>query len=291
MYICRHKRKSMIIKPCAKINLGLNIVGKRDDGYHDLETVFYPVAIYDEIEIVETNGEPNTCILTIEGQPIKGEASKNLVVKAYRALAGQRTLPAVGIRLKKEIPMEAGMGGGSSDCAYTLRLLNNMFSLGMKEDELIETASRLGADCPFFILSEPAYAEGVGERLQPVRLDLSEYYFLIVKPPVSVSTREAFAQIKVCKPEKCCKDIVSQPIETWKEELKNDFEHSIFPQYPVIGEIKQKLYGLGAIYAAMSGSGSAVYGIFRERPEHAEHLFEGCYTSVTKAARPEFVIE
>ena len=130
----------MIIKPCAKINLGLNIVGKRDDGYHDLETVFYPVAIYDEIEIVETNGEPNTCILTIEGQPIKGEASKNLVVKAYRALAGQRTLPAVGIRLKKEIPMEAGMGGGSSDCAYTLRLLNNMFSLGMKEDELIETA-------------------------------------------------------------------------------------------------------------------------------------------------------
>lgn len=281
----------MIIKPCAKINLGLNIVGKRADGYHDLETVFYPIAIHDEIEIVETKGAPNTCSLSIEGLPIKGDASKNLVVKAYQALSAFQTLPPVRIRLKKEIPMEAGMGGGSSDCAYTLLLLNDMFSVGLKEKELIETAARLGADCAFFILSEPAYAEGVGDRLQAIQLDLSDYYFLIIKPPISVSTREAFAQIKVCKPEKCCKDIVTQPIETWKEELKNDFEHSIFPQYPVIGEIKQKLYDLGAVYAAMSGSGSAVYGIFKEEPRNTERLFDGCYTYITKAAQRQFIIK
>ena len=258
---------------CAKVNLGLNIVNKRDDGYHDLETVFYPVALYDSIEIKEAE----RFSFHIEGEPIEGDAERNLVVRAYRAVAEKHSLPPVEITLTKRIPMQAGMGGGSADGAFTIRLLNEQFELGMSTEEMRGIAKGLGADCPFFIEARPAYAEGIGEILTPLPLDLSSYRMVVVKPPIAVSTREAFSGISVKRPEKCCRDIVMQPVETWREELKNDFEESIFPLYPLLGDIKQQLYDMGACYAAMSGSGSAMFGLFESTPE-MDNTFKDCKT-------------
>ena len=263
----------MIIKPCAKINLGLNIVNKRADGYHDLETVFYPVPIYDEIEIREA---PETT-LEIKGQTIEGDPEKNLVMRAYRMVATRYALPPLHILLDKQIPMQAGMGGGSADCAFTIRLLNEQFRLGMSTDEMQQMAASLGADCAFFIEAVPAYAEGIGERLTPIPLDLSRYCMVVVKPPVAVSTREAFSGIKVKRPARNCRDIIMQPIDTWREQLVNDFEDSIFPLYPQLADIKRRLYELGARYAAMSGSGSALFAFFDEAPS-LEKEFRDCKT-------------
>ena len=263
----------MKIKPCAKINLGLNVVSKRADGYHDLETVFYPVPIYDEIEIREATETE----LEIKGQPVEGDVEKNLVVRAYRMVAERYTLPPVHIILDKQIPMQAGMGGGSADGAFTIRLLNEQFGLGMSTAEMEQMAARLGADCPFFIQATPAYAEGIGERLSPIPLDLSRYCMVVVKPPVAVSTREAFSGIKVKRPARNCRDIIMQPIDTWREQLVNDFEDSIFPLYPQLADIKRRLYELGARYAAMSGSGSALFAFFDEAPS-LEKEFRDCKT-------------
>ena len=263
----------MKIKPCAKINLGLNVVSKRADGYHDLETVFYPVPIYDEIEIRETTETK----LEIKGQPVEGDAEKNLVVHAYRMVAERYTLPPVHIILDKQIPMQAGMGGGSADGAFTIRLLNEQFGLGMSTAEMEQMAARLGADCPFFIQATPAYAEGIGEKLSPIPLDLSRYRMVVVKPPVAVSTREAFSGIKVKRPARNCRDIIMQPIDTWREQLVNDFEDSIFPLYSQLADIKRRLYELGARYAAMSGSGSALFAFFDEAPS-LEKEFRDCKT-------------
>ena len=279
----------MKIQPCAKINLGLNIVNKRQDGYHDLETVFYPVKIHDEIEITETatprecsQEMPSGCSLEIEGHEIEGDMEKNLVVRAYRLLASDHPLPPVHIRLDKQIPMQAGMGGGSADCAYTIRLLNNMFGIGISVSEMERYAARLGADCAFFITAKPSYAEGIGDVLTPIELDLSNYFIAIVKPSLSISTKEAFAGIRVKRPQMCCKDIVKLPVDQWKPLLKNDFEESIIPQYPVIADLKNALYDEGALYAAMSGSGSALFGIFSQRPEMENPLFTDCYTNIIK---------
>lgn len=253
----------MKIQVCSKVNLGLNVVGKRSDGYHDLETVFYPVNLCDSIEIKESG----RFAFHIDGNPIEGDPEKNLVVKAYRTMAEQYGLPEVDITLTKQIPVQAGMGGGSADCAFTIRLLNEQFHLGMSVGEMQRLAATLGADCAFFIEACPAYAEGIGEKLSPIPLDLSRYRMAVVKPPVAVSTREAFSGIRVRRPEKCCRDIVMQPTATWKAELKNDFEDSIFPLYPELRDIKQRLYELGAVYAAMSGSGSALFGLFETEPD------------------------
>lgn len=253
----------MKTRACAKINLGLNIVKRRPDGYHDLQTVFYPVPIFDDIKIV-TDTTLTDVNLVIEGQPVEGEAEDNLVVKAYRLVAGLYNLPPVEIRLTKRIPMQAGMGGGSADATFTLRLLNDMFNLQMGTERMTDLAVCLGADCPFFVEARPAYAEGIGERLTPIELDLSAYKLVIVKPPVAVSTREAFAHVKPVMPEVNCREVVNRPIEEWRGVLRNDFEESIFPQFPIIGEAKERLYALGAIYAAMSGSGSALFGFFRK---------------------------
>lgn len=268
----------MKIQTCAKVNLGLNVVERRPDGYHNLETVFYPIALHDEIEI-----EPlpsGQCQLEISGTPVACDVEKNLVVKAYRLLSKHYELPGVHIRLTKQVPMEAGLGGGSADCAFTLRLLNEMFTLGLSSVKLREYAATLGADCAFFIDPQPSYAEGIGECLEPVGVDLNGYHFVIVKPPVSVSTREAFANIRPHRPAKNCRKVVCQPIATWRDELTNDFEESILPSFPVIGEIKAELYRQGALYAAMSGSGSAVFGIFKEVDEGAAKLFDNCYVKI-----------
>ena len=267
----------MINFPIAKINLGLNVVSKRDDGYHNLETVFYPVPIKDALEVFPMeDGFPSDvrCDLKVTNLFIDGDEQKNLVVKAYNMIAQDYELPRVHVHLYKHIPTQAGMGGGSSNCAYMIRLLNEMFSLGMSDEKMIGYAARLGADCAFFIKAQPAYAEGIGEKLQPISIDLSGCKMLVVKPNIPVSTKEAFSLITPQVPKKNCLDIVRQPIETWKDELVNDFERSVFAIHPEIGRLKEMMYEQGAVYAAMSGSGSSVFGLFSDTPD--EKSFVGC---------------
>ena len=267
----------MINFPIAKINLGLNVVSKRDDGYHNLETVFYPVPIKDALEVFPMeDGFPSDvrCDLKVTNLFIDGDEQKNLVVKAYNMIAQDYELPRVHVHLYKHIPTQAGMGGGSSNCAYMIRLLNEMFSLGMSDEKMIGYAARLGADCAFFIKAQPAYAEGIGEKLQPISIDLSVCKMLVVRPNIPVSTKEAFSLITPQVPKKNCLDIVRQPIETWKDELVNDFERSVFAIHPEIGRLKEMMYEQGAVYAAMSGSGSSVFGLFSDTPD--EKSFVGC---------------
>lgn len=257
----------MITFPNAKINLGLNIVEKRPDGYHNLETVFYPVPIEDALEVNVLNEGNAKFRLNQAGLQIEGEAGNNLVVKAYKLLDEKFNLPPVDIHLFKHIPSGAGLGGGSSDAAYMLKLLNEKFSLQLTQEALEEYAASLGADCAFFIRNTPTYAEGIGNIFSPISLSLEGYKIIVVKPDIFVSTRDAFAQIKPHRPEVPLKEIVKQPIEEWKELMLNDFEESVFPQFPAIREIKEELYGEGAVYAAMSGSGSSVFGLFEPETE------------------------
>ena len=260
----------MITFPIAKINLGLNVVERRPDGYHNLETVFYPVPLHDALEVTtmdEFFPSPYDCDLKVTNLHIEGDEQRNLVVRAYNMLKSDfPNMPRMHAHLYKAIPTQAGMGGGSSDCAAMLLLLNEMCSLHLSEQQLIDYAAKLGADCPFFILNHAAYAEGIGERLQPVDLSLKGYRLAVVRPDIPVPTKEAFSRVRPRRPEKNCKTIVGQPIETWRDELHNDFEESVFALHPEIGTIKQRLYDLGAIYAAMSGSGSAVFGIYKNAP-------------------------
>lgn len=273
----------MITFPIAKINLGLNIVRRRSDGYHDLETVFYPIPIKDVLEIHPMdNGFPSDadCDLKVTNIDIDSDEQHNLVVRAYRMLSEIYPLPRLHVHLYKGIPTQAGMGGGSSDCAYMIRLLNETFNLQMSQDEMIGYAARLGADCPFFIISKPTYAEGIGEQLQPIELDLNGWYIAIVKPDIPVSTKEAFSLITPKETDICCRNIVRQPVDTWRYSLTNDFERSVFTLHPEIGQIKQQLYDMGAVYAAMSGSGSSVYGLFKH-PVELRDSFKNAFTYTT----------
>jgi 4-diphosphocytidyl-2-C-methyl-D-erythritol kinase len=245
--------------------------------------VFYPVPITDALEVQLMDEEfPSAfeCDLKVTNIPVEGDEQRNLVVRAYQLLKQDfgKSMKRVHAHLCKRIPTQAGMGGGSSDCAAMIRLLNELFELGLSDEKMIAYAARLGADCPFFILSRPVYAEGIGERMQAIDLDLSDYYIAVVRPDIPVSTREAFSLIKPMKPAKCCREVVMQPIETWRDELLNDFEQSVFALHPEIGAIKQQLYDLGAVYAAMSGSGSAVFGLFREEIKIGEHFPKDVFT-------------
>lgn len=278
----------MITFPCAKINLGLNIVSKRPDGYHNLETVFYPIPLTDALEIKymdEKFPSESPCDLKITGNDVDCNGEDNLVIKAYQLLAADFQLPRVHAHLVKRIPTQAGLGGGSSDAAYMIRLLDERFRLNIGIPEMERYAAKLGADCAFFITADPSYAEGIGDVLMPVDVPgagLGGYYLAVVKPSVAVSTRDAYAAIVPKTPSKCCRDIVRQPIETWKDELVNDFEAPIFAMHPELAAIKQSLYDAGAVYAAMSGSGSALFGIFREQPTGLEKEFEGMFCQVMK---------
>lgn len=278
----------MITFPCAKINLGLNIVSKRPDGYHNLETVFYPIPLIDALEIKymdEKFPSESPCDLKITGKDVDCNEEDNLVIKAYQLLAADFQLPRVHAHLVKRIPTQAGLGGGSSDAAYMIRLLDERFRLNIGIPEMERYAAKLGADCAFFITADPSYAEGIGDVLMPVDVPgagLGGYYLAVVKPSVAVSTRDAYAAIVPKTPSKCCRDIVRQPIETWKDELVNDFEAPIFAMHPELAAIKQSLYDAGAVYAAMSGSGSALFGIFREQPTGLEKEFEGMFCQVMK---------
>ena len=272
----------MINFPIAKINLGLNVVEKRTDGYHNLQTVFYPVPVKDALEVqVMDEAFPSDvdCDLKVTNIQIEGDEQRNLVVRAYQLLKQDfPTLPRLHAHLWKGIPTQAGMGGGSSDCAYMILLLNELFRLGLIESQMIEYGARLGADCAFFILSRPCYAEGIGEQLKPISLDLSNWYIGVVRPAIPVPTKEAFSRIHPHFPPKNCREVVMQPVETWHNELTNDFEESVFALHPEIGEVKERLYKMGATYAAMSGSGSALFGLFKERPDSLSREFPGMFT-------------
>jgi 4-diphosphocytidyl-2-C-methyl-D-erythritol kinase len=268
--------------PIAKINLGLNIVERRPDGYHNLETVFYPVPIKDVLEVFPMDEKfPSSvdCDLKVSNIQIEGDEQKNLVVRAYQLLKQDfpQQMQRVHAHLFKRIPTQAGMGGGSSDCAVMISLLNDLFGLGLNNQQMIDYAARLGADCPFFVLNRPVYAEGIGERMQPIHLDLSSWVLAIVRPNIPVSTKEAFSYIHPKRPAKNCREIVAQPVETWRDELTNDFEPSVFQIHPEIGQIKDDLYQMGAVYAAMSGSGSALFGLFRKSVDLSSH-FKGMFT-------------
>lgn len=253
----------MITFPNAKINLGLSITEKRPDGYHNLETVFYPVALEDALEIVTSPQTEEKFRLYQHGMEIAGNPADNLVAKAYLLLDREFRLPPVDIHLYKHIPSGAGLGGGSSDAAFMLKLLNEYYHLQLTGAQLETYAATLGADCAFFINNAPTFAEGIGNLFSPVSLSLKGYGIVIVKPDVFVSTREAFARIRPHQPEYPVKEVIQSPVSEWREKLINDFEASVFPQYPVIGEIKEELYRLGAVYASMSGSGSSVFGLFK----------------------------
>lgn len=258
----------MITFPNAKINLGLNITGKRPDGYHHLETVFYPVPMEDALEVHVLNAPTEPLYaLHLSGIEVAGRAEDNLVVKAYLLLNREFHLPPVDIHLFKHIPSGAGLGGGSADAAFMLKLLNERFELKLTDNQLEVYAATLGADCAFFIKNVPTFAEGIGNIFSPIALSLKGYQLMIVKPDVFVSTREAFSRIKPHLPEHSLREIISRPITEWKELLVNDFEASVFSQYPMIREVKEELYRQGAIYASMSGSGSSVFGLFDPEAE------------------------
>ena len=273
----------MIRFPIAKINLGLNVVARRPDGYHDLETVFYPVPIKDALEVQvmdELFPSAYDCDLKVTNLNIEGDEQKNLVVRAYNLL--KRDFPQMGrvhAHLYKAIPTQAGMGGGSSDCAAMILLLNDLFGLKLSEQQMIDYAAKLGADCAFFIIGKPAYAEGIGEKLVPIDLNLSGYHLGVVRPDIPVSTKEAFSLVNPMRPTENCREVVAQPVGTWRERLTNDFEQSVFALHPEIGQIKEQLYALGADYAAMSGSGSALFGLFQKEIA-LEETFKGMFTAM-----------
>ena len=254
----------MISFPNAKINLGLKVVSKREDGYHNLDTVFFPIPFYDILEII-----PNTGVgipevsFTTSGKKISGEESSNLCIKAYNLLKKDfPTIKSISLHLHKNIPMGAGMGGGSADGAFMIKMLNEKFMLGLDDDSMKSYALQLGSDCPFFISNKPSHATGRGELLTEINCDLSKKTILIVNPGIHVSTAEAFGKINISENSISPAEIVQQPIESWKGLLENDFEKTVFDHHPNIKEIKEKMYDMGAIYASMTGSGSTVYGIF-----------------------------
>ncbi len=275
----------MITFPIAKINLGLNVVEKRLDGYHNLQTVFYPVPIMDALEIAPmSEGFPSDvdCDLKVTNIHIEGDEQRNLVVRAYQLLKKDfPKLPRIHTHLWKGIPTQAGMGGGSSDCAYMIRLLNETFDLQLTNEQMQQYAAQLGADCAFFIKSVPCYAEGIGEQLEPISLDLSGWYIGVVRPDIPVPTKEAFSRIHPHYPSLNCREVVMQPVETWRDNLINDFEESVFALHPEIGAVKEQLYKMGATYAAMSGSGSALFGLFKEEPDGLRQAFPDMFTFST----------
>lgn len=264
----------MIDFPNAKINLGLNIINKRPDGYHNIETIFYPIPVKEAVEIVEAP----VFEFKQSGIPIDGPTEKNLVVKAYNLLRERYGIGPVSIHLLKKIPFGAGLGGGSADAAITLRLLNRIFNLGLSTEELESLATTLGADCPFFIQGKPVFASGIGNIFEPIDLNLKGHYLCLVKPDVVVPTPEAYAMVKPHVPSFSLKEIIKRPVPDWRGIMENDFEASVFPKHPIIQEIKEMLYRQGAVYASMSGSGSSVYGLFSHPTTFtSQNLFPGCF--------------
>lgn len=249
----------MVTFPNCKINLGLNIVKKRNDGFHNIQTVFFPLPFYDVLEIVTSENETEFINTGISG----GENKSNLCLKAYRLLKKDfPVLPEIKMHLHKTIPVKAGLGGGSADAAFTLSLLNKKYNLNIDRQQLLVYALQLGSDCPFFLINKPAFASGRGEILEEINCSLSAYKILIINPGIHISTKELFQQISPSIPSKKINEIIKQPVETWKDDLVNDFEKIVFQNYPEIKKIKEELYNHNAVYASMTGTGSTLFGIF-----------------------------
>ncbi len=254
----------MLSFPNAKINLGLNILAKREDGYHDLESCFYPIPWRDSLEIIESAEFG----FHSYGLEIPGDWEHNLCVKAYQLLEVDFDLPPIEIHLLKAIPMGAGLGGGSADGSFVLKLLNDLFELQLSTAKLEEYALKLGSDCPFFIQNKPTLASGRGEIFHACNVNLSGLFLAMYNPDLHISTKEAFSGIHPTAPEVSISDIVQLPINEWKDLLVNDFETSIFPNHPEVEKIKEEMYQKGAIYSSMTGTGSTVYGIFETPPKN-----------------------
>ena len=263
----------MISFPHCKVNLGLHVTERRNDGFHNLETIFYPVKWTDILELTE--GGKDAFNLNISGLPVNGELQTNLLYKAWAIVNAEYPLPAISVHLHKILPMGAGLGGGSSDAAFMLKMLNEHFKLAISTSKLTEMAAKLGSDCAFFIEETPKIATGRGEILSPISVDLSPYTIVIVMPPTTVGTAEAYSWITPKQPTASLKSIIEKPIHEWKNNLINDFEEPVMQHRPIIRTIKNQLYERGAIYASMSGSGAAVFGIF-EKDHKPEFDFENC---------------
>ena len=265
----------MVIFPPCKINLGLRILRKRTDGFHDLETVFYPVPLNDILELTRTTDPSQTFLFEQTGLPVSGWPEDNICFKAWKKIKEQfPDIPGLRLQLHKNIPMGAGLGGGSSDGAYTLRLINDFLQLGVSKEQLHVWALELGSDCPFFIEEGPCVATGRGEILEPIAFSLKDYYLVLVNPGIHVNTGWAFSQLTLT-PQMGLdfREIILQPIEKWQRQLTNDFEGPVFHHFPAIGAIKNDLINLGARYASMSGSGSTVFGLFDQEPRLPKFLF------------------
>jgi 4-diphosphocytidyl-2-C-methyl-D-erythritol kinase len=277
----------MVVFPNCKINLGLKILEKREDGFHNLETIFYPVGIKDALEIIPHSGLDETIEYTGSGNRIEGSGENNLCIKAYDLLKKDfKYLPAIKIHLHKAIPIGAGLGGGSADGAFALKLLNEKFQLDLSDKQLLNYAAQLGSDCPFFMLNKPCFASGRGEILEEINLDLSHFKIALVNPGIHINTAWAFAALASnsgstppIKNNMGLKEVIRQPVGTWKDTLQNDFEKPVFESYPGLQEIKKILYQLGAVYSSMSGSGSTMFGIFEE--EVSLSVFESSHYFAT----------
>ncbi|MCE3226186.1 MAG: 4-(cytidine 5-diphospho)-2-C-methyl-D-erythritol kinase [Bacteroidetes bacterium] len=256
----------MLIFPNCKINLGLNVTSKRPDGFHNIETVFYPVTWLDGLELLESgSGKPFE--LSLSGYIVEGRPEDNLIYKCWKLISADYSVPDIKVHLHKNIPMGAGIGGGSSDAAFFINLLNKKFELKLSETEKHRIASELGSDCGFFLENIPKFATGRGNEFSDVKIDLSSFYILLVHPNIHSNTKDAFGGLIPAIPIRNLKDdIENSPIEIWKDRVFNDFDATIFKKYPLIKELKEQLYASGAVYTSMSGSGSCVYGIFKNRP-------------------------
>jgi len=269
----------MLVFPNININLGLFITGKRPDGFHSIESIFYPVQWHESLEIIERGESPSDFSqiqsqvemgkvrFTSYGIPIPGNVDSNLCIKVYQLLEEWYNMPAVDIHLLKTLPIGAGLGGGSADAAFTLKALKDYFQLRISDAEAKDLLAKVGSDCPFFWENKPMFVFGRGERMRPIDVDLSDYYILIVNPNIHISTKEAYAGVNPSPPAIDLEMIPSIDVDGWKDVLVNDFEASIFPNYPIIRDVKEELYNRGALYASMTGSGSTLFGIFKDLPD------------------------
>ncbi|MDQ3191453.1 MAG: 4-(cytidine 5'-diphospho)-2-C-methyl-D-erythritol kinase [Bacteroidota bacterium] len=264
----------MIVFPNAKINIGLHIVEKREDGFHNIETMFYPIGLSDVLEVIENkNPKGNSVEFSTSGIDIPGKAEENICIKIFEKIKQDYDLPAIKIHLHKIIPIGAGLGGGSSDAAFFIKAIDSLFKLELSEDKKFLYSEFAGSDCSFFIKNKTAFAEGKGEIILPLPIDLNDYYLVLLNPQIHISTAEAYSGVTTAIPQKSLKELIAETsIENWRGVIKNDFEKHIFKKHPVLNDIKENLYSSNAVYASMSGSGSSMYGIFRNKPELKSEL-------------------
>ncbi len=274
----------MIFFPNAKINLGLSVISKRPDGFHNLESVFYPIGWSDILEIKEKRATDP--FFAVTGLPVDVDYQENLVYRAFEKIRERGPIPQVAFHLHKQVPYGSGLGGGSSDAAFTLKAMNDLFNLNLSTRELREMAAKLGSDCPFFIDNQPAYVWGKGEQVEAIDLPLDTNHLVVVVPPLHISTARAYQGIQPAKRSPSLKQtLVNTPVEEWPQQVSNDFETTLFRKHPWLGDIKSALYNKGARYASLSGSGSALFGIFQQPPS-IEGLFPKCQVWSGKMGPP-----